>query len=75
MAEVEDLQVQSLEYHNAEESLEDKDSDIFDTILLNYGVEATKRKLKTLQKQVIDTHGVFSSYFFYFSLEQTPNIP
>ena len=55
MAEVEDLEVQTLEYQSVEESLEDKDSEIFDTILLN-NVEARKSKLKILQGQGIDTH-------------------
>ena len=75
MAKVEDLEVQSLEYQNVEEALEDKESEIFDTILLNDNVEAIKRKLKILQDHGIDTHRVFSSYFFYFSVEQTSNFP
>ena len=73
MAEVEDLEVHILKHHNAEESLEDKDSDIFDTILLNDSAEDVKSKLKTLKEQGIDTHGVLCSYLFYFSIEQTPN--
>ena len=75
MAEIEDSEVQSLEFHNAEESLEDKDSEVFDAILLNDSVEATESKLKIVQQQGIDSHGVFSSYFFYFSIEQTPSFP
>ena len=48
MAEIEDLEAQGLEFQEAEEALVDKDSEVFDTILLNDGVEATKRKLKAL---------------------------
>ena len=75
MDEVEYLEVQSLENQNVEESLEDKYFEIFDTILLNDNVETTKTKLKIPKEQRIDTHGVFNSYFFYFSVEQTPNFP
>ena len=73
MAEMEDLEVQNLDYQNVEETLEDKDSEIFDTILLNDNVETAKNKLKILKDHGIDTHGVFSSYLFYFSIGQTPN--
>ena len=41
--------------------------------MLNDNVEHAKKKLKVLKDQGINTHGVFSSYFFYFSVEQTPN--
>ena len=46
MAEVEDLEVQNLEYHKIEESFEDKDSEIFDTILLNDTIETTQKKIQ-----------------------------
>ena len=69
MDEVEYLEVQSLENQNVEESLEDKYFEIFDTILLNDNIEKSKDKLKILKDQGIDTHGVFSSDFFYFSNE------
>ena len=75
MVEMEDLEVQNLERQNVEEFLEDKDSKIFDIILLNDNVDTAKNKLKILKYQGINTHGVFSSYFFYFSIEQTPNFP
>ena len=50
------LEVQNLEYQNVEEFLEDKDSKIFDTILLNDNIETTKNKLKILKDKGIDTH-------------------
>ena len=75
MAGTEDSEAHSPEFHNAEEALEDKDSVVFDTILLNDSVEAAKRNLKTLQQQGHDTHGVLGSYFFYFFVEQTPSYP
>ena len=75
MAEMEYLEVQNLEYQNVEEFLEDKYSEIFDTILLNDNVETAKNKLNILKDQGIDTHGVFGSYLFYFFIEQTQNVP
>ena len=67
MAEMEDLEVQNLEYQNVEEFLEDIESEIFDTILLIDNVETAKNKLKILKDRGNDTHRVFRSYFFYFS--------
>ena len=64
MMEMEHLEVQNLEYQNVEEFLEDKYSEIFNTIFLNDNVETAKNKLKILKDQGIDTHGVFNSYFF-----------
>ena len=75
MAEMEYLEVQNLQYQNVEKFLEDKYSEIFDIIMLNDNVETSKNKLKILKDQGIDTHGVFSSYLFYFFVEQTPNCP
>ena len=43
--------------------------------MLNDSVEATQAKLKALQSQGIDTHEMFRSFFFYFSVEQTPSCP
>ena len=71
MDEMEDLEVQNLEYQKIKEFFEDKDSEIFDTILLNETIETTKNMLKILKDHGIDTHGVFSSYFYYFSIDQT----
>ena len=75
MVEVEYLEVLNLEYHKIEEFFEDKDSEIFESILLNDTLETGKNKLKNLKDQGIDTHGVFSSYFYYSSTDQIPNCP
>ena len=48
MAEIEDSKVQNPKYQNVEESLGNKDSEIFNTILLNDNLEAARRKLKIL---------------------------
>ena len=50
MARIEDLEVHDLKVHNVEEALEDKDSEVFDIIMLNDSIEATQRKLETLQQ-------------------------
>ena len=34
-----------------------------------------KNKLKILKDQGSDTHGVFRSFFYFFSIDQTPNFP
>ena len=74
MAKVEYLKVQNLGYQKIEEFFKDKDSEIFDTILLNDTVEIAKNKLKILKDQEIDTHGVFSSYLYYFFNRSNPKL-
>ena len=69
MDELEDLEAQNLRFQGVEEALTDKDVGVFDTIIINDSVEATHDKLKSLQSQGIDPHGVFSYFFFYFSIE------
>ena len=73
MAKMEDLEVQNVKSQNVEEALEDKHYEIFNTIILNDNIKTAKNKLKILKDQGIDIHGVFSLYFFYFSVKQTPN--
>ena len=34
-----------------------------------------KNKLKIIKDQGSDTHGVFMSLFYFFSVDQTPNCP
>ena len=75
MAETEDSESQNLEFQEPREALTDKDTEVFDTIILNDSIEATWSKLKYLQLQGIDTHGVFRSFFFYFSIEKNPSCP
>ena len=48
MAEIEYLEAQGLEFHSVEEALEDKDFEVFDTIILHDSIEATKSKLKNI---------------------------
>ena len=71
MAEVEELSIQNLEYKNIEELFEDRDSDIFDTILLNEPMETVKNKLKLCKDQGTDMHNIYKSLFHHFSMYQT----
>ena len=67
MEKVEDLEALNLEYQKIYELFEDKDSEIFDTILLNGPIEAVKNKLKLIKDQGIEIHSVYGSYIHYFS--------
>ena len=42
---------------------------------MNETIETTNNKLKILKDQGSDTHGVFKSFFYFFSVDQTPNCP
>ena len=67
MVGVEEVETHNLEYHRIEDVFEDKDLDIFDTILLNGPIYSIKTKLKLLKDQGTKLHGIFKSYFHYFS--------
>ena len=43
MAEVDDIEALNLEYQKIKELFEDKDLEIFDTIILNWPIEAIKK--------------------------------
>ena len=71
--EVVDNEELGVSYQKDEKSFEDKNVEISDTILMNETIETTKKKLKILKDQGSDTHGVFKSFFYFFSIDQTPN--
>ena len=73
MDEVEGLADQNLEYEKIKELFEDKDSKIFDTILLNGPIEIVKNKLNLLRDQGTDVHSVYRSFLYLFSIDQTIN--
>ena len=75
MDDVEGLDDQNLEYHKIKELFEDRDSDIFDTILLNGPIETIKKKLKLRGDQVTHMHPICRSFFHLFSTNQTMNCP
>ena len=49
MDEIEEGEAHNLEYQRIEEVFEDKDSNIFDTILFNGPIDSVKTKLKLLK--------------------------
>ena len=49
MEKLEDSEAQNLEVQEDEDTLTDKDVDVFDTIMLNDSVDATQDKIKALQ--------------------------
>ena len=75
VVEVADSEELGVSYKKPEESFEDKNVEVLDTILLNEKIETAKNKLKILKDQGSDTHGVFRSLFYLFSIDQTPNCP
>ena len=63
MAQVESVETQRLEYQRVEELFEDRDADVFYTIMLNGPIDAVKQKLKLLNDQGIGIHNIYQSYF------------
>ena len=58
-----------------EEHLLDINSEVFDTILMGEAIETARRKLEDRKNQGIDTCGVFKTFFYFFSINQTPQYP
>ena len=75
VVEVTDTEELGVSYQRDENSFEDKNAEISDTILMNETIETAKNKLKILKDQSRDTCGVFKSFFYFFSVDQTPNCP
>ena len=48
MAEAEDSEAQKLKFQEIGESLIDKDTEVFDTIMLNDSIESSQAKMKAL---------------------------
>ena len=75
VVEVADNEELGVSYQKDEKSFEDKNVEISNTILMNETIETTKNKLKILKDWGSDTHGVFKYFFYFFSIDQTPNFP
>ena len=75
VVEVADNEELGVSYQRDEKSFEDKNVEISDTILMNETIETAKNKLKILMDWGSDTHGVFKSFFYFFSVDQKPNLP
>ena len=59
MAQVENVEALSLEYHKIEELFEDTEAKVFDTIFLNGPIDTVKQKLKILKYQGTYIHNVY----------------
>ena len=75
VVEVADSEELGVSCQKDQKSFEQKNAEFLDTILLNETIEMVKNKLKILKDQGSDTHGVFRSFFYFFSVDQTPNCP
>ena len=74
VVEVADNEELGVSYQRDEKSFEDKNAEIYDTILMNERIE-TRISWKFFKEKGSDTHGVFKSFFYFFSVDQTPNCP
>ena len=54
---------------------EDRDVDVFYTIMLNGPIDAIKHKLKLIKDLGTDIHNIYQSYFNFFTTDQTLNCP
>ena len=70
-----EIEAQVLEFLKIEEVFEDRDSEIFYTLLSFGPVNQLKTKIKVFKDQGTYLHGVFTSHFYFFSVEQTLNFP
>ena len=75
MNNVEVMEVQAQEYQKIEEFFEDKDSEIFDTIVSVSSVYLLKNNLKVLKDQGTGIHEILCSHFHFFTTEQNLNFP
>ena len=57
------MEVQGLEYQKVEEDFEDRDVEVFDTLLLNGLIGEVKEKLRLLKEQGTDVHNIHTSIF------------
>ena len=73
--EVADNEEVEVSYQRDEKSFEVKNVEIADTILRNETIETTKNRLKVLKDQGNNNRGVFKSFLYFFSVNQTPNCP
>ena len=71
MAQVETMEVQNLEYQKVEEDFEDRDVEVFDTLLLNRTIGEVKEKPRLLKEQGTDVHNIYQYYFHSFTTNQT----
>ena len=52
------MEVRDLEYHKVEEAFEDRDVEVFDTLMLNGPIGEVKEKLRLLTEKGTDVHNI-----------------
>ena len=75
LVELVDSEELGVSYQRDDKVFEDKNAEIAYTVLINETIETTKNKLKIVKDQGSDTCCVFKSFFYFFSVDQTPNFP
>ena len=65
-----EIEAQALEYQKIEEVFENRDIDIFYTLLYFCSVNQLKTKIKTFEYQGTYLHGVCRSHFLFFVLNK-----
>ena len=61
-----EIDAQTLEFQKIEEVFEDRDSEVFDTLLTFGSINQLKTKIKTFEHQGTSLHGVCRSHFHFF---------
>ena len=63
-----EIESRVLDFQKFEEVFEDRDSEIFDTLLSFVLVNQLKTKIKTFMDQGTNLHGVLKSHFYFLSI-------
>ena len=72
MAQVDSMEVDNPKGQKIEEAFEDRDIEIFDTLLLNGPISDVKENMRLLKEQRTDMHNIHQSFFHLFAIDQTP---
>ena len=58
MAQVDSMEVHNLEYQKVEDAFDDRDVEVFDTLMLNGTIGEVTEKLILLKEQGTDVHNI-----------------
>ena len=75
MAQVDSMEVDNPKSQKIEEAFEDRDIEIFDTLLLNGPNSEVKEKLRLLKENGTDVHNIHQSFLHLFATNQTLDCP
>ena len=70
-----EIEAQVLEFQKIEKVFEDRDIEVFDTLLFFGLVNQLKTKIKTFEDHGTDLHGFFRSHLYFLYPKQTLNFP